>query len=86
MIPKMRAELAEEEEVVAPLITKEVPTTLKSGMLVVDVCTFSVKDVKSSAGSEATVELKTIEPNLHPVTINRLLLLISSTKRRAEMI
>lgn len=47
VIPKMRAELAEEEEVVAPLMTKEVPTTLKSGMLVVDVCTFSVKDVKS---------------------------------------
>lgn len=82
----MRAELAEEEEVVAPLMTKEVPTTLKSGMLVVDVCTFSVKDVKSQVGSDATVELKTIEPNPNPVTIIRLLLVILSAERIAEMI
>ena len=37
MIPKMRAELAEEEEVVAPLITKEVPTTEKSARVEAEV-------------------------------------------------
>lgn len=47
VIPKMRAALAEEEEVVAPLITKEVPTTLKSASVEVEVWKSLVNDVKS---------------------------------------
>ena len=47
VIPKIRAALAEDEEVVAPLITKEVPTTLKSGSAAVEVWKSLVKAVKS---------------------------------------
>ena len=70
-MPKMRAELAEEEEVVAPLITKEVPITLKSGRVAVEVWKSVVKVLKSVLGSPAMVELKRMEPHVNPVTIRR---------------
>lgn len=70
-MPKMRAELAEEEDVVAPLITKEVPITLKSGRVEVEVWKSVVKVLKSVLGSPAMVELKRMEPHVNPVTIRR---------------
>lgn len=73
VIPKMRAALAEDEEAVAPLITKEVPTTLKSGSAAVEVWKSLVKVVKSQVGSAATVELKTMEPQVKAMTIKRLM-------------
>ena len=70
-MPKMRAELAEEEEVVAPLITKEVPITLKSGRVAVEVWKSVVTALKSVFGSPAMIELKRMEPNFISVTIRR---------------
>lgn len=85
-MPKMRAELAEEEEVVAPLITKEVPTTLKSGRVEVEVWKSVEKVLKSVVESPAMVELKRMEPHVNPVTIRREESVILAADRMAEII
>lgn len=82
----MRAALAEDEEPVDPLITKEVPTTLKSDNVAVEVWKSLANDLKSSVGSEAMVELKMIEPHVKPVTMSRLRSVILAAAKMSLMI
>lgn len=85
-MPRIRAEFAEEEEVVDPLITKELSITAKSGRDEVKVGKLLENVVKSESGSPATVELKTIEPEVRPVTIIRSVSVILAADKIEEVI